>query len=60
MGHKKKTSKTGVFGKVLASGVMLAGAKKLFDNKDKILDSLKQFEEKDETKETEDESQKND
>lgn len=53
MGHHKKEKKTGVFGKILASGLLLAGAKKVFDNKDQILDLLKE-EEKSENKSTED------
>lgn len=48
MSNKKKNKKTNVLKKALASGVVLAGAKKLFDNKEKILSSLQQFEKKDE------------
>ncbi|MEG0732146.1 MAG: hypothetical protein RR470_07120 [Vagococcus sp.] len=48
MSNKKKNKKTNVLKKALASGVVLAGAKKLFDNKEKILSSLQQFEKNDE------------
>ncbi|SLM84761.1 MULTISPECIES: hypothetical protein [Vagococcus] len=50
MGHHKKNSKSGLFGKLLASGLVLAGAKKIFDNKDQILNRLKEEEKKETSK----------